>query len=382
MVRPRPPARVREYMTTDLVTAGPEAVASEILGLMRQHDVHEVPIVSKGELLGVVTLRAIAKRGGAPSNTKASTLIENLPRLDPDQIITEAASLLIATGVRGAPVVEKKKLAGMLTRTDLVRAFLQEATLPAQEARSVMTPNPQTVREDETIGEARHAMASLNERSVPVVDARGRLSGVIGLKDLRELFARNTIRSAPGDLRGSRDEVHVEVKGIMRYPPVAVAPEATLREAAELMLRNRISSVIVVESDRPVGILTKLDLVELLASRSEEEGILIQITGLDEQPDVFEAMYETVQKSMKRLAGIVTPRLLNLHIVQHRTGEDNSKWSIRARLQTERGMYYQNHHDWDLMAALAGILDGFETRIKEEKDRRVSDRRRRSSTPR
>ena len=83
---------------------------------------------------------------------------------------------------------------------------------------------------------------------------------------------------------------------------------------------------------------------------------------------------------MKRLAGIVTPRLLNLHIVQHQSDGDNSKWSIRARLQTDRGMYYQNHHDWELMPALAGILEAFETRIKDEKDRRVSDRRRRPSS--
>jgi CBS domain-containing protein len=367
---------VSDFMTADPVTAGPDVTVSEILGLMRTHDIHEVPVVENGNLVGVVTLKSIAKRNSPPPDTKAATLMTSVPKLEPDGEMAEAASVMIASGVRGAPVVQRKKLVGMLTRTDLVRAFLRDATLTAQEVRSVMTPNPQTVREDETVAEARHAMASLDERSVPVIDAKGRLTGVVGLKDLRGLFARNASRGSPGDQRGAKEDVRVEIQGIMRYPPVAVAPETTLREAAELMLEHDISSVIVTEDGKPVGILTKLDLVDLLATRREEDGILIQVTGLDEQEDVYDAVYEAVQRSMKRLAGIVTPRLLNLHIVQHRADGDNSKWSIRARLQTEREMYYQNHHDWELMAALAGVLHGFEVRIKEEKDRRVSGRRR------
>jgi len=170
--------------------------------------------------------------------------------------------------------------------------------------------------------------------------------------------------------------MRIEVKGMMHAPAVTLPPEATLGEAARKMLDHDISSVIVADGHTPVGIVTKLDLVELLASTREEEGMLVQITGLDEQADVYEAVYESVHKSMKRLADIVRPRLLNLHIVQHKSDGDNSKWSIRARLTTEHGLYYQNHYDWELMSALAGLLEGLETRIKDDKDRRVSDRRR------
>ena len=366
-------------MTTDVVTAAPDTPVSEILGLMRSHDIHEVPLVNRGALVGVVTLGAIARRGSPQSQTKAETLIAPLPKLDPDDTIPNAASTIITAGVRGAPVVERRRLVGMLTRTDLVRAFRGDDTLAAQEVRAVMTPTPQTVREDQTVVEARKLMASLDERSVPVVDAKGRLTGIIGLKDLRELFMALPGRGSPGDLRGERDAVKVEVKGVMNYPPITCRPQATLREAADLMLEHGISSVVVVEGDEPVGILTKMDLVELLASTREEEQVLVQITGLDEQPDVYEGMYDVVQKSMKRLSGIVTPRLLNLHVVQHKAEGDNSKYSIRARLQTEHGMYYQNHHDWELMAALHGLLEALEQRIKAEKDRRVSDRRRQTS---
>ena len=367
---------VRDFMTTQLVTAGPETPVSEILGLMRSHDIHEVPIVDRGALTGVVTLRSVMRRGNLSPAMKAATLATSLPKLAPEDDVRAAAGLVVSTGVRGAPVVEKKKLVGILTRTDLLRAFLQDGTLTTQEVRAVMTPNPQTVREDETITEARKAMASLEERSLPVVDARGRVSGVIGLKDLRELFARNTERGAPGNPRGEREDIRVEVKGIMRYPPVTAPPETTLKEAADLMLEHGISSVIVTEEGRPVGIVTKGDLVGLLASTREEDHILVQITGLDEQADVYDAIYDAVQKSMKRLAAIVAPRHLNLHVVQHQAGGDNAKYSLRARLQTDRGLYYQNHHDWDLHAALAGTLQGLEDRIKEEKDRRVSGRRR------
>ena len=53
---------------------------------------------------------------------------------------------------------------------------------------------------------------------------------------------------------------------IMRKRVMKVRPEDTLRHATELMMDLQIGSVVVVEDDRPVGIITERDCVRLMAS--------------------------------------------------------------------------------------------------------------------
>jgi CBS domain-containing protein len=217
-------------------------------------------------------------------------------------------------------------------------------------------------------------MAGLGERAVPVVDADRKLVGVVGLKDLADLFSKPKEKFGRQGRASEKDPVKVEIGSIMR-PPVAVRPDSTLAKALDSMASSGISTIVVEEDGEPVGILTTADVVELAARFRPRDGLLVQISGLEEQPDVYEQIYGVIQKAMRRIGEIVTPRLLNLHIVQYKAEGDKSKWSIRARFATEHGMYHFKHFDWDLFKTLEGLLDQIEAHIKKEKDRRIAERR-------
>lgn len=47
--------RVREVMTTTLVTVSPEDSLQHALDLLEKHQVHELPVVERGHLIGIVT---------------------------------------------------------------------------------------------------------------------------------------------------------------------------------------------------------------------------------------------------------------------------------------------------------------------------------------
>jgi ribosome-associated translation inhibitor RaiA len=162
----------------------------------------------------------------------------------------------------------------------------------------------------------------------------------------------------------------------MRSPPVTLGPQAKLGQALKLMLQNEISSIVVTENSEPVGLVTKADVLEVVAGFKERKELLVQISGLEEQPDVYEQMYDIIHKGMKRIAGIVTPKIFSVHVVTYKGDGDTTKWSLRCRLATTTGMIYARHFDWDLFAALEGLLDQLESRIKKEKDRKVAERRR------
>jgi len=215
---------------------------------------------------------------------------------------------------------------------------------------------------------------------VPVVDKNRHLKGVVGLKDVVELFARPKVREHYGERAGREEKVGLEVKGVMRYPPYTVGPDADVHRAAELMAKNHVSSIIVTENDEPVGIITTQDLMQFLAGLRERQQLFVEIGGLEDDPkDTYDEIYDIVQKEMRRIAPLVEPRTLAIHLQKYKPEGDRWKYSLRARFTTAHRIYYAHHFDWDLHVALTGLLDTLYKRIVKEKERKVTERKRHHS---
>ncbi len=367
---------VSEYLTKEVVWAAPDDDLGEVLGKMKQHDVHEIPVGRKGKLEGVVTLRELMKRHNVPPTTKVSTVLVKAPVMSPEATLPAAAEELITTGFRALPVVQGKKLLGIVSRTDLVRALVATQALEGLAVRDFMTPNPQAVAENDTIDRAVHLMQSLGERSLPVVDKNRHLKGAIGMKDLTEVFARPRMRQRYGERAGSEVKVELEVKSVMHYPAVTLGIDGGLDHAADLMLKNDVSSVIITDEDEPVGIVTKLDLMHFLAGLQERDQLFVEISGLEDEPEeTYDTIYTTVQKEMRRIAQLVTPKTLALHVQRYKPNGDRWKYSIRCRFQTAHQMYYANHFDWDLHLALRDLLETMYKRILKDKERMITERK-------
>jgi len=369
--------RVSDYMSTDLVTAAPDDTIGDLLGKMKTKDIHEIPVLDRKRLVGIVTMRELMRRRNSPPSTKASTVLQVGPQVSPEATVPEAAETMISAGFRAIPVVKGKALVGILSRSDLVRALVETRALEGVVAREFMTPNPQCIAEDDTVEHAVQIMRSLGERSVPVVDKNRHLRGVVGMKDVVDLFARPKQREQYGERAGREEKVTVEVKGVMQYPPLTIGPEADVHRAAELMAKHHVSSIIVTEGDEPIGIITTQDLMQFLASLREREQLFVEIGGLEDDPkDTYDEIYAVVQKEMRRIAQLVQPRTLAIHIQKYKPEGDRWKYSLRARFTTSHRIYYAHHFDWDLHLALADLLDTLYKRIVKEKERKVTERKR------
>lgn len=374
--------RVSDFMSTDLVTVNPEDTIGDALGRMKTNDVHELPVLERKKIVGVVTMRELMRRRNLPPSTKVSTVLQNPPEIAPETTLPEAAEKAITTGFRAIPVVKGKALVGIISRSDLVRALVETRALQGIVVRDFMTPNPQCVGEDDSVERAIQIMQSLGERTVPVVDKNRHLKGVIGMKDIVDLFARPKVREQHGDRAGREEKIVIEVKGVMRYPPVTVGPDGDVHRAAELMAKNRISSVIVPEKDEPAGIITALDLMQFLAGLRERQQLFVEISGLEDDPkETYDEIYAVIQKEMRRIAPLVQPRTLTIHLQKYKPEGDRWKYSLRARFTTNHRIYYAHHFDWDLQVALSDLLENLYKRIVKEKERMVTERKRHHASP-
>ena len=212
---------------------------------------------------------------------------------------------------------------------------------------------------------------------MPVVDKRRHLKGVVGLKDVVDLFARPKVREQYGDRAGREEKVVIEVGSVMRYPPLTVGPDADVHRAVELMAKHHISSIIVTEEDEPVGIITSQDVMQFLAGLREREQLFVEIGGLEDEPkDTYDEIYAVIQKEMRRIGSLVQPRTLTIHFQKYKPEGDRWKYSIRARFTTSHRIYYAHEFDWDLRVALTKLLETLYKRIVKEKERKVTERKR------
>lgn len=129
----------------------------------------------------------------------------------------------------------------------------------AQSYRTVgqfMSTDLFTVRPDDLIDLAASVMDWRHVRHVPVEDEAGRLVGLVTHRGLLRMMNNGICtRSTP-----------VTVREIMIANPVSISPTTSSLEAIEVMRRNRIGCLPVVESDQLVGIVTSYDFLEASAA--------------------------------------------------------------------------------------------------------------------
>jgi CBS domain-containing protein len=116
---------VADAMTTDPATVTRRTTAAEVARLMRDQDVGAVPIVDGPALVGIVTDRDLALRVVAEGLDPTTTYVEEIATPEPraaqaGEALDLAYERMAAWRVRRLPVVDGKRLVGMLAQADLV----------------------------------------------------------------------------------------------------------------------------------------------------------------------------------------------------------------------------------------------------------------------
>ena len=143
-------------------------------------------------------------------------------------------------------------------------------------ARDVMTRAVATTTPETTVEKVSQMLINLRISGVPVLDRNGQLVGIVTEGDLLRRVETGTERqrsrwselfSANSRLAEEYIKSHARrVEDIMTREVVSVAELASLGEIAELMETKRIKRVPVVHNGKIVGIVSRADLLQVLAS--------------------------------------------------------------------------------------------------------------------
>jgi CBS domain-containing protein len=125
----------------------------------------------------------------------------------------------------------------------------------------LMQTDVQTVRPDVVVNDAVVSLAESHITGLAVVDGGGRLVGVISTTDI--LASEEEVEDQEARARLFQETL---VQDLMTPRPLTIAPDATVKEAAQEMLYADVHRLFVVEGERVVGVLSTTDIVRAVAT--------------------------------------------------------------------------------------------------------------------
>jgi len=168
-------------------------------------------------------------------------------------------------------------------------------------ARDVMTTSVISASPEMSVQETAKLLVEHSISAVPVIDADGKLIGIVSEGDLVhrvEIGTHARRRSWWLELLASSRELASEyvkehaqtVKDLMTVDVVTVAEDTPLSEVAELLERHRIKRVPVVDNGKVAGLVSRADLVRALASETNDKRKSVAHADVEIREAILNAM--------------------------------------------------------------------------------------------
>jgi acetoin utilization protein AcuB len=125
-----------------------------------------------------------------------------------------------------------------------------------------MKTNLVTVSSETSIFRARELMDARRISQLPVTDGRAHLLGIVTDRDLKEAWASPATTLSVHELTYVLQKL--TVANIMTRKVITATPDMTIERAARLIHDHKISALPVLKDDKLVGIITIIDLLEVL----------------------------------------------------------------------------------------------------------------------
>ena len=133
----------------------------------------------------------------------------------------------------------------------------------------IMTPKPTAICKTDSLSNALKIMEEKKTRHLIVVEADGKLVGIISDRDCKEAMA--SPYAIYDSKRADSFAQKILVQRIMTQTPICVSPQSSVQESAQLMIEKHFNALPVMQDGNVIGIITSTDLLKVLAQLQEIE---------------------------------------------------------------------------------------------------------------
>ncbi|UYZ39497.1 MAG: CBS domain-containing protein [Candidatus Methanospirare jalkutatii] len=393
----------KDVLSERFVALSEEEMLSKAITVFEERSPEAIVVFdSNGTYKGVLSERWIYRARIDPRRTKVKSLTRGVPAVSEDTNIVEVARKMLESGVQAVPVFKAsasalasasasasaasrtvEKCLGIVSDIRLLSAAAEKTPFGKEEVKKYATTNLIYLRPKDSVAKA---LATFREHAIsraPVLEG-GKVVGIITMHDIVTRFLMPRERATFGDFAGEKlRPLSVPIEGVMSSPLISVPPEGKVKDAVSLMRENDISSVLIEERERCMGILTKRDLLEAFIKFStvkERRRVEVQFAGDYDDIDAFQMSH--IQSDLdvlaKKLAKIYEEGLLVVHFKRIKAGIEASEageaseeagehFNIRMRFITPQNVFSAQAEGFGALDVFERVKDSIERKVFEEK---------------
>jgi len=256
--------KVKEVMTKDIIIVDKDVNLRHVLKLMKKHEITKIPVVEDKKLIGMVTDNIIAYKLGSirKKGIPASRLYASSVTDKEVECISPEDDVKTILKKVGKP---GPTMLCILENDRLIGVITKADLLPLvdskKQLKEIMKREIHTVSPDDRVIHARRIMIDEDIARLPVVD-NGELVGMISDNEIAFALAEIK-RSLPlGRQKHRLDELLVE--DVMKTPALWCEPNKTATDAASIMIKKNVGALPLVENGKLVGIVSRTDLLNTI----------------------------------------------------------------------------------------------------------------------
>ena len=278
---------VKDVMVREVAYVGIPGSRDDVLKTLQEWKVSGIPVVKKGEVVGMITRTDLLKNR---EEDQTALLMSRDPIVvGPESSVVDASRLLLKHGIRRLPVVDGKKLVGIITVADIVKVAeilnIKESIEPYLEKETVV------LWSEMPLPVAGAIMEYAFVEACPVIDTSLKLVGIISDRDLikasviEDSVEKTDMSADAGEDAWMWDRVmqtinryytisRIQLRNIKvseaMVPPITAFKNNEVSECAAVLRKNRIDQLPVVSSSQKlVGLLKDRDIVKALIDHCE-----------------------------------------------------------------------------------------------------------------
>lgn len=272
--------KVEDVMNEEIITIEDNEQVSHARNLMLKYGYSRILVLNQeAKLAGIVTEKDLTRKMRAKGPKWKRRPIDKISihrvmtpnplSISPNRELREAVELMIKNNISSIPVVDEEEIVGIITKGELMEFYSQKFS-GKWKVSDLMSRNVITVNENHSIG---HVISIMEEKRIGkiVVMRDQEPVGIItpaniSFADVDDLESGIEkiyfLRPVEGKSKRNVREVSLLTAGdIMKNDLIKIHQDEDAANAADIMIKNNISGVPVVENDELVGIITRTDLI-------------------------------------------------------------------------------------------------------------------------
>ncbi|NJE25797.1 CBS domain-containing protein [Thermococcus sp. MV5] len=366
---------VQEVMTEKFAKIDINSPLSEAIGIFEKEDPDLIVVFDGKMYKGVLTQDLIIRSHlkWDPIKAKVKDVYKTAPVVKLEEDLSVTAKLMIEVDLRSLPVgKDKSSIIGVISDITLLERIVKEE-FGKRKVEEFMTRDVITLGPEDTVAKALATMRDYAISRIPIVTEEGKLEGLITLHDLIVRFIKPRFKAQFGEVAGEKiPPFSMQLRDIMIRGVITIDPEASVKEAVELMRKYEIDGLVIVDRENVVrGVLTVKDLL-LPISRMVEKKVKFYLQLGGDAHYLSDFTRERIIVDMRRFVDRYEEVLGNEGIIYLNIRRFPEKlrgvhlYQARMRIVTDKGQYIATGETWGAIQAVHDALRAIERQILQK----------------